>query len=211
MKRVLWAVGLVCAIALCGCEKECGVKLDDSENSEENVDAPETPEVNYSIIQYISEDWRKVDISGYTSWYDNEGIECSIVSHECVMGKGTIQFSGVIVSIPTYAFDNSDNLTHITIPEGVKRINHAAFTDCVRLAEVHLPETLEQIFEGAFWKNSIYVRPYITFYCRATIPPLVDSNNFYDGDTFYVPREAFANYQASPDWRDFNINPYDFE
>lgn len=51
-------------------------------------------------------------------------------------------------------FDNNNrkSITLITIPEGVTAIGDRAFAGCEKLIQVHIPESLREIEEYAFWK-----------------------------------------------------------
>ncbi len=52
-------------------------------------------------------------------------------------------------------FVRLSNIEKVTIPEGVKKIKYWAFSDCKKLSEVKLPESLESIGDGAFYKTGI--------------------------------------------------------
>ena len=57
-----------------------------------------------------------------------------------------------VTAIGELAFLNADRagITSVTIPEGVRRIGRAAFSDLAAMTEVELPATLETIGESAF-------------------------------------------------------------
>jgi len=55
-----------------------------------------------------------------------------------------------VTSIGEKAFYGCDNLTNITIPEGVTNINDYAFDSCDKLTSVYLPQTLTSLGEGVF-------------------------------------------------------------
>lgn len=55
-----------------------------------------------------------------------------------------------VEEIGTEAFQNSESLTGVTVPEGVRTIHEQAFVRCGRLERVTLPASLEQIKDHQF-------------------------------------------------------------
>ena len=53
--------------------------------------------------------------------------------------------------IAPHAFARCNNLSAVTIPEGVKAIGDMAFWDCALLAQAHLPESCETVSPKAFF------------------------------------------------------------
>ena len=95
-------------------------------------------------ILYTSSDGNVVtDIYTYA-------FDANIVSNTYQDGQGVITFDGPITSIPFLAFSSCISLTSITIPEGVTSIGTTAFAFCKSLTSITLPESLSSIRNGAF-------------------------------------------------------------
>ena len=81
-------------------------------------------------------------------------------SHWLVASIGNITDTSIIIpseyrgipvkAIGDNAFNGCNNLTSITIPEGVTSIGDWAFTDCSNLASITIPEGVTNIGNGAF-------------------------------------------------------------
>lgn len=56
-----------------------------------------------------------------------------------------------VVAIGEGAFRGAENLTAITLPEGVERVEKDAFRDCQSLLSVSFPSTLKELGDGAFY------------------------------------------------------------
>lgn len=142
-------------------------------------------------------------------------------------------FTGV-TSVPSSFCSYCSNLTSITIPEGVTRIDDDAFLDCTSLTSITIPEGVTQIDDSAFWGCTSLT----TIYIKATTPPAisyssqsVSSGYLYYGSfptdndnlIIYVPRESYDTYKkykyyslgntAQTNWCAYKsyIQPYDFE
>ena len=74
-------------------------------------------------------------------------------TNEYADGKGVITFNGVLTTLGEWAFYHSD-LTSITLPEGLTKIEKEAFMYCGGLETVTLPNTLTTIEMGAFHQHS---------------------------------------------------------
>ncbi len=55
-----------------------------------------------------------------------------------------------VTSIGSYAFDNCQKLTNVTIPNGVTSISNGAFRDCRGLTNVTIPDSVTSIGDRAF-------------------------------------------------------------
>ena len=53
-------------------------------------------------------------------------------------------------SISSYEFNGCSNLTSVTIPNAVKRINYRAFYNCSKLTSINIPSSIKEIGERAF-------------------------------------------------------------
>lgn len=52
--------------------------------------------------------------------------------------------------VPPYSKEELEQLTEVTVPEGMTGIGSGAFYNCKKLVSVHLPESMEVIYNGAF-------------------------------------------------------------
>lgn len=73
----------------------------------------------------------------------------NIVSNTYENGKGIIKFDGPITKIGYTAFNNSDRLTTIIIPDGVTEISAYAFNNCEELVQVEMPNSVTIIGDRA--------------------------------------------------------------
>ena len=55
-----------------------------------------------------------------------------------------------VVAIGDFAFAYCENLTSVTVPDGVTHIGRAAFRACTNLSSVHVPESVTSIGANAF-------------------------------------------------------------
>ena len=119
-----------------------------------------------------------------------------------IRGSGLTVIPSSVTTIGEQAFDNSLDLTSITIPEGVKKIEGWAFFNCNNLKRVKLPSTLTLIESNAFG--------YITLdevTVEATTPPtLLNTTSiigtvYIIGTTLYVPAGSKAAYEADENWK----------
>lgn len=97
-----------------------------------------TDEINtYEDYIYSVNDDNTVSIRGYA------GVDNEIVIPDTIEEKR-------VVSIGYEAFRNNQGLTSVELPQGITRIEEAAFEGCSRLRDIKLPESLESIGVGAF-------------------------------------------------------------
>lgn len=121
------------------------------------------------------------------------------------------------------AFRECDNLTDISLPEGVKNIYMQAFYYCTALATATLPSTLKTIGNSAFMNCSsletITLPQGITtigqdafknctnldeVVAEMQTPPSINSGCFTNYDaTLYVPASSKEAYQAATGWKNF--------
>ncbi|MDE7464605.1 MAG: leucine-rich repeat domain-containing protein, partial [Clostridiales bacterium] len=69
----------------------------------------------------------------------------------CGNASGVIPDDGSVVAIGNYAYYHNPGLTHIVIPDTIKRIGNYAFAHCYNLEEVVLSDGLESIGSMAFY------------------------------------------------------------
>ena len=125
----------------------------------------------------------------------------NILSNEYINGLGIITFDGDVTSIGSYAFENSENLTSISIPDSVTSIGNWAFASCSSLTRITIPESVTSIGEYAFDKcsslTSITVLP--------TTPPQGGAKMWDDTNqaSIYVPSGSLEAYQSASFWSSY--------
>ena len=116
-----------------------------------------------------------------------------------------VEVPEIVERIEDYAFCDNNNLSSITLSEGLVRIGGQAFQHGVYTA-VTIPSTVTEIGYNSFNTIDEQVEDYHTFTitCLATIPPMLDDPEgitFGDHDfitAIYVPAESVSAYQQ--DW-----------
>lgn len=83
--------------------------------------------------------------------YQDNVFGANIISNTYRNGRGIITFDGNLIMIGNSAFSRSQNLTDITIPNGVKSIGDHAFYSCTNLQSITIPGGVTQIGAGAFY------------------------------------------------------------
>jgi hypothetical protein len=106
-----------------------------------------------------------------------------------------------VVNIPNYAFSNCLNLTSVTIPNGIEEIYKMAFYRCKNLVEVILPESVWFIDDSAFSECFSYIRVH-TYSIR---PPSLGTSALPKNAQIYVPEGCLTVYKNNEDWKNFNI------
>ena len=107
----------------------------------EDAEAPAPDE-----IWYISQDDNVLSLREDATFGD-----ATVVSNTYTDGKGVIKFNTPVSTVGRAAFYLSQNLTSITLPEGLTSIEDNAFDMCNNLVSVTLPSTLTEIHAYAFW------------------------------------------------------------
>lgn len=113
-----------------------------------------------------------------------------------------------VTRIGNQAFQWDYKLGYIKLPKNLKSIGFYAF-EATNMVEAVLPETLELIEDGAFFRLDLLER----VYCMAKIPPvaLLDPYNDYCGPfhwsrkdcVLYVPVGSGDLYRNASGWQDF--------
>ena len=63
----------------------------------------------------------------------------------------TIEFVGIVDSVPEKYFADASYIKKIILPEGIETIENNAFSNCINLSEVVMPSTLKYINDYAFY------------------------------------------------------------
>ena len=139
------------------------------------------------LLGTLSVSAETVEIGGIWYYLDAETLEATV---ERSGGLYYSDYSGSITipAVVTYedntyrvtsigygAFEDCENLTSITIPEGVTAINDGAFEGCSGLSSVAVPEGVTEIGRSAFYRCSGLVS--VTFPESLT---LIGDEAFYD-------------------------------
>jgi len=100
------------------------------------------------------------------------------------------------------AFWGCNELSSLTLPEGLNAIDYSAFWGCSGVTSISMPSSLSNIAQNAFWGcsavNSMKV--------DAQTPPAL-GNNALQGvprdANVSVPETSLATYKAAPQWKEF--------
>ena len=145
MKKInLFALGaiVILAAALCvGCSK-CG--NNGGASSGPQRDDFGDPTMGMFLLRACD---GGAEITGFTNLAGNTNVGGDIVVPPRISVDG--KEAAPVVKIGENAFKKTE-LTGVTIPEGVLKIDDSAFEDCDALAEVELPASLKEIDEEAF-------------------------------------------------------------
>ncbi len=150
------------------------------------------------------------------SYTTSDGMPASanglIISNNYQNGVGILSYIGKDI-IPAGLFFICDNLTSVTIPDGVTTIGSTAFVGCNSLPSITIPDSVTMIgsdvFETCLSLTSVW--------CKAIIPPTLSSNRvFYEnksGRKIYVPAESVDAYKAAEYWNNYSLSivAYDYE
>ena len=101
-----------------------------------------------SKIQYVD------DLIFYADKEKGDYILLAYIGSDTVVVLPEIQ-DGVTYSISPYAFAYNDNITSVTIPEGVTTIGYDVFAKCDNLVELSIPSSIESIGNGVFGSESL--------------------------------------------------------
>ena len=143
-------------------------------------------------------------------WDENEDGELSYDEAAAVTDLGTaFKGSSILVfnelknftsltSIADNAFSGCVSLAEITLPEQIGIIGSYAFSGCSNLKELVIPERVEEIGKGVVSDSANLI-----IYCKPTKKPAIyyDSNYsanstfpLHSGLTIYVPRNSYNSY-----------------
>ena len=122
-------------------------------------------------------------------------------------GIKTFTASPNLVTLGEEVFYECDNLTRVTLNEGLEEIGHLVFVRCPNITYVTIPSTVTVVNGYAFWGTGLQ-----TLVCKAITPPenLTEADYVmdYSVPTLYVPEESIDAYKTAPYWQKFtNIKP----
>lgn len=112
-----------------------------------------------------------------------------------------------VTALYIYTFADCSSLKNVVIPGSVALIGSYAFGYCDNLEHITLPESVTNIYSYAFLRSDKLK----TMYCKATTPPIIDSNALPANiESIYVPNASLAEYRSA--WADYSscIKGYDF-
>jgi hypothetical protein len=110
-----------------------------------------------------------------------------------------------VKTIGDSAFSDCENLTSITIPNGVKTIGNGAFSGCTSLTSIVIPNSVKTIGNSAFGecKNLTSITN------LNPVPIEIDSYVFREfiqsACTLRVPKGSVSAYQNAEVWKEFKI------
>lgn len=110
-------------------------------------------------------------------------------------GIKTIDF-GNVKKINTNAFSYCSNVKSLIIPDSVTEIGANAFMGCSKAEEIYIGGNVVSIGSSVFYNiknNNIVV-------VKATTPPSLGSNNFYDTAKIFVPLGTRNAYISATNW-----------
>lgn len=104
------------------------------------------------------------------------------------------------------AFWGCNELTSLTLPEGLNTIDYSAFWGCSGVNSITMPSSLTNIAQNAFWGCSAVSSMKVA----AQTPPLLGINALQGiprEANVIVPETGIYAYKAAPQWKEFfNIN-----
>ena len=115
-----------------------------------------------------------------------------------------MDYSFDITAIDDHAFDGSDELESVKIPNSVTTIGSQAFQGCTSLTDLVIGASVDSIAPQAF----NYCNALSTVTCKSQVPPVmanvnVFSNKAYNQATLKVPQNAIEAYSAADYWYKF--------
>ena len=111
-----------------------------------------------------------------------------------------------VSTIGEAAFYQSRAVEELYIPDSVTEIGRYAFLNCYSLKKVTISGTTSigwSAFNGCSCLTEVY--------CKSTTPPSGNDFMFPTGIKIYVPSTSVESYKSARYWRNYTIEPYDFE
>lgn len=123
----------------------------------------------------------------------------------------TINFEGTTLHKIGYnAFWGCNELTTLSLPEGLTSIDYSAFWGCSGLTAVSMPQSLSSIAQNAFWGCSRIADLNVA----AAMPPALGDNALMGVPRkakLTVPNTALGAYQTALQWKEFFSNNTDVD
>jgi len=111
-----------------------------------------------------------------------------------------------VSTIGEAAFYQSRAVEELYIPDSVTEIGRYAFSNCYSLKKVTISGTTSIgwcAFDGCSCLTEVY--------CKSTTPPSGNDFMFPTGIKIYVPSTSVESYKSAICWKNYTIEPYDFE
>ena len=160
----------------------------------------------YAMVTVNPSDYKgEINIPEYVEFEGNKylvnSIYASAFDDSRELTKVTIAKTVEYIGFAAFAHTGS---TSVEIPEGVTWINGCLFAECHNLQSVTIPSSVEEISDFAF-DNCTSLRKIVI---RRTTPPTLDEDTFDGVDkskvTIYIPKGSMKYYQNST-WKDFKL------
>ena len=112
----------------------------------------------------------------------------------------SIVYNATVNEIPNSICENCNKLESASILSNITRIGTSAFKN-TKLISIDIPSTVTEISGSSF----SYTSSLQTVTCRATEPPIISGNTFYNSNiqNIYVPSESVAAYKEASGWSEF--------
>ena len=160
----------------------------------------------YAMVTVNPSDYKgEINIPEYVEFEGNKylvnSIYASAFDDSRELTKVTIAKTVEYIGFAAFAHTG---LTSVEIPEGVTWINGCLFADCLNLQSVTIPSSVEEISDFAF-DNCTSLRKIVI---RRTTPPSLHEDAFDGVDkskiTIYIPKGSMKYYKNST-WKDFKL------
>jgi hypothetical protein len=97
------------------------------------------------------------------------------------------------------AFMDCAGLKEVSVPQGVRFVEHATFMGCKSLQTVNLPKSIERLLKNAFKGCNSLTK----IVCPKKYPPIIDEAFESYDITVYVPAGMQNKYFADKFWKYF--------
>ena len=156
---------------------------------------------------YLS--WGARSVNGYVEdyWVFADNTKTTLLACSAA-AEGDITIPASVTEMPRNSIGTTfyycKKITSITIPSGIAVISSYAFEGCSSLQTVVLSNSITEIEARAF--NNC--KNLLSFTCKATTPPVMGNEVFFNVDCsavpLYVPAESVDAYKEADQWKKFN-------